>query len=82
MQPVMKASLKAGEVITLPSANTIADGTAVKTPGTKIFPYIQKKTLMILLQSRMKNLIDAFLDMVENHKLDGRKLRSYLQLLH
>ncbi len=27
----MKASLKAGEVITLPSANTIADGTAVKT---------------------------------------------------
>ena len=39
----MKASLKAGEVITLPSANTIADGTAVKTPGTKIFPYIQRK---------------------------------------
>ena len=39
----MKASLKAGEVITLPSANTIADGTAVKTPGTKIFPYIKRK---------------------------------------
>ena len=39
----MKASLKAGEVITLPSANTIADGTAVKTPGTKDFPIHKRK---------------------------------------
>ena len=34
----MKASLEAGEVVTLPSANTIADGTAVKTPGDNIIP--------------------------------------------
>ena len=27
----MKASLQAGEVVTLPNVNTIADGTAVKT---------------------------------------------------
>ncbi|MFR2956927.1 MAG: threonine/serine dehydratase, partial [Lachnospiraceae bacterium] len=38
----MKASLERGEVTTLPTVNTIADGTAVKTPGTNIFPYIQK----------------------------------------
>ena len=38
----MQASLEAGEVVTLPQINTIADGTAVKTPGTKIFPYIQE----------------------------------------
>ena len=36
----MKASLKAGEVVSLPSVNTIADGTAVKRPGEKLFPYI------------------------------------------
>ena len=37
----MKASLEAGHVVSLPTANTIADGTAVKTPGDKVFPYIQ-----------------------------------------
>ena len=38
----MKASLEAGHVVKLPSANTIADGTAVLEPGDKIFPYIQQ----------------------------------------
>lgn len=38
----MQASFAAGKVTTLPTVNTIADGTAVKTPGSKIFPYIQK----------------------------------------
>ena len=38
----MKASLEAGHVVTLPSAKTIADGTAVKTPGDLLFPYIQE----------------------------------------
>ena len=35
----MKASLEKGEVVTLPHVNTIADGTAVQTPGKNIFPY-------------------------------------------
>lgn len=43
----MKASLEAGHVVTLPSANTIADGTAVKTPGENIFPYIQKNIVKL-----------------------------------
>ena len=33
----MKASLEAGHVVTLPTANTIADGVAVKTPGDLYF---------------------------------------------
>ena len=38
----MQVSLEKGEVTTLPGVNTIADGTAVKRPGEKIFPYLQK----------------------------------------
>lgn len=64
----MKASLSAGKVVTLDSANTIADGTAVKTPGSNIFPYIQKNIDDIITIEDVE-LIDAFLDMVENHKL-------------
>ena len=64
----MKASLKAGKVVTLDSANTIADGTAVKTPGTKIFPYIQKN-LDDIITIPDEELIVAFLDMVETHKM-------------
>ena len=37
----LKASFLSNEVVTLESVNTIADGTAVKTPGSKIFPYIK-----------------------------------------
>ncbi len=64
----MKASLEAGEVVTLPSANTIADGTAVKTPGKQIFPYIQENVDRIITVED-DELIGAFLDMVENHKM-------------
>ena len=38
----MRASLEAGHIVTLPGVDTIADGVAVKTPGDKIFPYIQQ----------------------------------------
>lgn len=64
----MKASLKAGKVVTLPSASTIADGTAVKTPGSKIFPYVQKN-IDDIIAVEDQDLIVAFLDMVENHKM-------------
>ena len=64
----MKASIKAGKVVTLPTVDTIADGTAVKTPGTKIFPYIQEN-LDDILTVRDEDLIVSFLDMVENHKM-------------
>lgn len=64
----MKASFEAGKVITLPSVSTIADGTAVKTPGTAIFPYIQKN-LDDIITVEDDELVVAFLDMVENHKI-------------
>ena len=64
----MQESLKTGEVVTLPQVNTIADGTAVKTPGNKIFPYIQEN-LDDIITVHDDELIVAFLDMVENHKM-------------
>ncbi len=64
----MKESLKNGKVTTLPSVDTIADGTAVKTPGSNIFPYIQKNIDEIITVEDSE-LVVAFLDMMENHKL-------------
>lgn len=64
----MKASLKEGHVVTLPTVNTIADGTAVKTPGDKLFPYLQKNLDDIITISDAE-IIGSFLDMVENHKM-------------
>ena len=64
----MQESVRRGEVTTLDSVNTIADGTAVKTPGEKIFPYIQKNVDEIITVSD-DELVVAFLVMVENHKM-------------
>ena len=64
----MQESLKAGHVVTLSGVNTIADGTAVKTPGEKIFPYIAKNIDEIITVPD-EDLVVAFLDMVENHKM-------------
>lgn len=64
----MQASLKAGKVTTLPKVNTIADGTAVKTPGVRLFPYIQENIDDIITIDD-EELVVAFLDMVENHKM-------------
>ncbi len=64
----MKASLEAGHVVTLPSVNTIADGVAVKTPGDQIFPYLQK-SLDDIITIDDDELVDAFLDMMERHKM-------------
>ena len=53
----LQESIKAGK-----------DGTAVKTPGTKLFPYLQKN-LDDIITVPDEDLIVAFLDMVENHKM-------------
>ena len=64
----MSASLEAGEVVTLDSANTIADGTAVKTVGEHALQYV-KENVDMMLTVEDDELIGAFLDMVENHKM-------------
>ena len=64
----MKASLEAGHVVTIPSATTIADGVAVKTPGDLVFPYIQKNVDRVLtIEDGV--LVEAFLVMTERHKM-------------
>ena len=64
----MQESLKADHVVSLPSVNTIADGTAVRTPGDKLFPYI-KANVDEIITVPDEELIGAFLDMIENHKM-------------
>ena len=64
----LEESFKAGQVMTLPIVSTVADGTAVKTPGTKIFPYL-KENLDGIITIEDDELVVAFLDMVENHKM-------------
>lgn len=64
----LQESLKIGKVTTLAGVDTIADGTAVKTPGSKIFPYLQKN-LDDIITVDDSELIVAFLDMIENHKM-------------
>lgn len=64
----MQESIRQGKVVSLPSVSTVADGTAVKTPGTNIFPYIQKNVDDIVTVED-QDLIVNFLDMMENHKM-------------
>ena len=64
----MQESLKADHVVSLPSVTTIADGTAVRTPGDKLFPYI-KANVDEIITVPDDELIGAFLDMIENHKM-------------
>ena len=64
----LQESVKAGKVLTLDHVSTIADGTAVKTPGSRIFPYL-KKNLDDIITVPDEELVVAFLDMVENHKM-------------
>lgn len=64
----MQASIEAGKVVTLPGVSTIADGTAVKTPGENIFPYV-RKNIDEIITVEDDELVVAFLDMVENHKM-------------
>ena len=64
----MKASLKAGKVVSCDRVNTIADGTAVQTPGKLIFPFIQEN-LDRVITIKDEELIPCFLDLLENHKM-------------
>ena len=64
----MSAAMSSGHTVTLPSANTIADGTAVKTVGEQNLPYVMENVDKILTVED-DELVGVFLDMVENHKM-------------
>ena len=64
----LKASLEAGKVVSVPAINTIADGTAVQTPGDKLFPYLQANVDEVITIEDSE-LTLSFLDMAENHKM-------------
>lgn len=64
----LQRSIEAGKVVTMEEVHTIADGTAVKTPGKNVFPYLQKNVDEIITVED-DELVVAFLDMVENHKM-------------
>ena len=79
----MKASVEAGHVVTLPSAVTIADGVAVRTPGDLVFPYV-RDNVDEFLAIEDDELVDAFLDIMENHKMvvENAGLLSVAALKH
>ena len=79
----LKASLKKGKPVTLDKVSTRADGTAVKTPGQNIFSYLQQG-LDDVITVEDDELVVAFLDMVENHKLivENSGLLSVAALKH
>ncbi len=79
----MEQSLQQGKVICLPESSTIADGTAVREPGDKIFPYIQENIDQVI-SVEDDELIVAFLDMVESHKMivENSGLLSIAALKH
>ena len=55
-------------VVSVPAINTIADGTAVQTPGDKLFPYLQANVDEVITIEDSE-LTLSFLDMAENHKM-------------
>ncbi len=79
----LQESLKQGKVVSLPRIETIADGTAVMTPGSTIFPYLQKN-LDDIITIDDHELIVTFLDMMENHKMvvENSGLLSVAALKH
>lgn len=79
----LQTSIREGKVVTLPAVSTIADGTAVKTPGSNIFPYVSKN-LDDIITIPDEELVVTFLDMVENHKMvvENSGLLSVAALKH
>ena len=64
----MKAALAADKVVTLDSADTVADGCAVKTAGTMTFEFCKKYLDDIITVSEI-DIMNALLSLIEKHKL-------------
>ncbi|MBR1397891.1 MAG: threonine ammonia-lyase [Selenomonadaceae bacterium] len=64
----MKAALDAGRIVTLESADTVADGCAVKTAGDLTFAFCKKYLDEIITVNEME-IMSALLSLIEKHKL-------------
>ena len=64
----MKKSMERGEIITLDKVNTIADGTAVKTPGKNTYSITREYVDQIITVSDY-DIMDSFLMLLQSHKL-------------
>lgn len=64
----MKAALAADKVVTLASADTVADGCAVKTAGSLTFEFCKKYLDDIITVSEI-DIMNALLSLIEKHKL-------------
>lgn len=64
----MKKSIEEDKIVTLDYVNTIADGTAVKTPGKNNFSIVKDYVDQIITVSDYE-VMDAFLTLLQSHKL-------------
>ena len=64
----MKAALDADKIVTLKSADTVADGCAVKTAGNLTFAFCKKYLDEIITVNEME-IMSALLSLIEKHKL-------------
>ncbi|MBO6304050.1 MAG: threonine ammonia-lyase [Selenomonadaceae bacterium] len=64
----MKAALDSENIVTLPSADTVADGCAVKRAGDLTFEFCKKYLDEIITVSEME-IMSALLSLIEKHKL-------------
>ncbi len=64
----MKYSLSRGKVSSLKEVDTVAEGTAVKTPGELTFAFIQKYVDEVITVSEF-DIMSALLSLIEKHKL-------------
>ena len=64
----MKAALAKQKIVTLKSADTVADGCAVKTAGTLTYEFCKKYLDDIITVSEME-IMGALLSLIEKHKL-------------
>ncbi len=64
----MKNSLAHGKVTSLSQVDTVAEGTAVKTPGDLTFEFIRKYVDEIITVSEFE-IMSALLSLIEKHKL-------------
>ena len=74
------AAIHEDQVVTLAEANTIADGTAVKTIGNKTFEYIKKYVDGIITVDDYE-LMDAFLLLVVTLNSTSEKRAKFLNWL-